>query len=278
MSARIFDGKVVADKIIAKLKNEVAQMNEQPRLAIVAIVPDSSTISYLRAKQKRAAEVGIELELHEIKQASQSEAELLIGQLAANPLIHGLMIQLPLPPTLDQSALIRLIPPEKDVDGLRFVDLPIPVFAPAAVMAVLAALDDSGIRPRHDTTKKVVIVGQGGVGLPLAKILQGSGLPVETADEHTKDLANLTAKADVLISAVGKANLISAEMVKAGAVVIDVGVSIQDGQQVGDIQFETVASKAAFVTPPRSGIGPLTIACLMQNVVTAALNQSQTTK
>lgn len=269
----VFDGTTTADKIIAQLKDKVAKLDEKPRLAIVAIGADESTRSYLVAKQKRAEEVGIELGLHEINEATQAEAELEVGQLAANSGVNGLMIQLPLHDSLDREALIRLIPPEKDVDGLRFVELTTPSFAPAAVMAVLAALDASGIRPRHETTKQVVIVGQGEVGLPLTKILKDSGLPVATADENTKDLAALTSSADVIISAVGKPHLITAEMVKPGAVVIDVGVSVQDGKQVGDVDFDAVKSKAAFITPPTGGIGPVTIASLMQNVVTAAENQ-----
>lgn len=265
--AKIFNGTQLADTIADGLVKLVANLARQPKLVIFAVAPEKRSQIYIDAKLKRAQQVGIEAELviHDKITTAKLIAE--IEQAANDAEIDGIMVQLPLPKTIAKSKVLDVIPADKDVDGLRFLDVGASRFAPATALAVLAALQSSGKTPRNSN---VTIVGQGEVGKPLAAILRSHNVKVTTVAKPNDQLASKTKNADIVISAVGSPRLITSSHIKTGAAVIDVGVSIVDGKTIGDVSFDEVSKKASFVTPVIGGIGPVTVAMLLQNVIAAA--------
>lgn len=275
----IFDGKNFAQKICQDLTPRISELKKlgiTPKLVIIAIQPDKRSQIYIRTKQKQAGELGIATELIKIASDNIDQIETAVTQAGNNPSVHGIIIQLPLPKSLNTEVICDFIPPHKDVDGLTSANVAAlqqnhnPYFLPATPLAILEVMKAFNL-----TDGPIAIVGQGKlVGQPITHLLQRKNTQVMTADDHTPDLTTITATADTIISATGQAHLIKADMIKPKAAIINAGISILDNKVAGDIDFENVKTKAGFITPALGGIGPVTVAILMQNVVLAAENST----
>jgi methylenetetrahydrofolate dehydrogenase (NADP+)/methenyltetrahydrofolate cyclohydrolase len=274
MSARIIDGKAVAEQVRERVRAEVAAMDPKPGLATILIGDDPGSHVYVRNKRKACAEVGIESFHHELD-ASVPESTVadLIIQLGEDDAVSGILLQLPVPGHIDANAMIELIDPLKDVDGLTTTNAGLLVqgreglvsCTPAGVMELL---DSEGVELRG---AEAVVVGRSQlVGRPLASLLLARDATVTMCHSRTRDLATVCSRADVLVAAVGRPKLVTAELVREGAVVIDVGINRTDDGLVGDVDFDAVAQKAAAITPVPGGVGPMTIAMLLVNTVKAA--------
>jgi methylenetetrahydrofolate dehydrogenase (NADP+)/methenyltetrahydrofolate cyclohydrolase len=283
---QLIDGNRIAAEIIAELQTAVARLpGRPPCLALVRVGDDPASVSYVRKKEQTSAQIGIASRLH-LPPVTISQAELfaLIDGLNADPAVDGILVQSPLPPHIDELLVFRRIAPEKDVDGLGTVNLGkvaqdddsgFVSCTPAGIMALLAR---SGVDLRG---KHVVVVGRSLlVGKPVALLaLQkraGANGTVTVCHSQTANLPTITRQADVLIAAIGRAEFVTAEMVKPGAVVIDVGINrVPDATRktgyrlVGDVHFPTVAPLASQITPVPGGVGPMTVAMLMQNTFKA---------
>jgi methylenetetrahydrofolate dehydrogenase (NADP+)/methenyltetrahydrofolate cyclohydrolase len=279
MSARIIDGKAVAAEVRERVRAEVAEMDLKPGLATILVGDDPASHVYVRNKRNASAEVGIESFHHELE-ASVPEDELadLITRLGKDDRVNGILLQLPVPGHIDSDAMIELINPLKDVDGLTTTNAGLLVqgreglvsCTPAGVMELL---DHQGVELRG---AEAVIIGRSQlVGRPLASLLLARDATVTMCHSRTRHLAEVCQRADVLVAAVGKVELVTAEMVRDGAIVIDVGINRSDeGKLVGDVDFEAVKEKAAAITPVPGGVGPMTIAMLLVNTVKAAKLQA----
>jgi methylenetetrahydrofolate dehydrogenase (NADP+)/methenyltetrahydrofolate cyclohydrolase len=278
MSARVIDGKAVAAQVRERVKADVAQMEAKPGLATILVGDDPASHVYVRNKRNACAEVGIESIHHELE-ASVPQEELadLIVRLGEDDHVSGILLQLPVPGHIDSDAMIELIHPDKDVDGLTTINAGRLVqgreglvsCTPAGVMELL---DAEHVELRG---AEAVVLGRSQlVGRPLASLLLARDATVTICHSRTRDLAEVCSRADVLVAAVGKAKLVTAEMVREGAVVIDVGINRTDDGLVGDVDFDAVAEKAAAVTPVPGGVGPMTIAMLLVNTVKAARLQA----
>lgn len=286
--AQILDGQAIAHQVRAEVKDEVEALvragRRPPHLAVVLVGEDPASASYVRGKHKAATEVGIAGGTHTYD-AGISEEKLLgiVADLNADDDVDGILVQLPLPPHIDEHKVIDAILPEKDVDGFHpenigRVVIGRPSFAPATPSGILEMLERSGLHPRG---KHVVIVGRSNiVGKPLANLLVQKGIDatVTVCHSRTPDLGAFTRQADILVAAVGQAHLIRADMVREGAVVIDVGVNRVDDptrprgyRLVGDVDFDAVKEKASWITPVPGGVGPMTIAMLLKNTLKAYL-------
>ncbi len=289
MSALIIDGKKIAAEIREEIKKEVEKLKAEhgitPGLATILVGDDPASISYVKAKQNVAKKLGF-YSVQENLPADTSEEELLelIRRYNKDSSIHGILVQLPLPKHINEERVIMEIVPEKDVDGFHPVNLGNlvrgkPTFVPCTPLGVMVMLEKIGCEVEG---KEVVIVGRSNiVGKPLAILLFQKSKPVGNATvtvchTATRDLAFHTKRADILIVAVGKPKLITADMVKEGAVVIDVGVNrigqTPEGKAIlcGDVDFEKVKEKASAITPVPGGVGPMTITMLMKNTLEAA--------
>ena len=289
MAAGIIDGKLIAQQIRQELKAEVERLHRedglQPGLGVVLVGDDPASASYVTAKEAACAEIGIYSADHRLP-ASTTQAELLalVQRLNEDPRIHGILVQLPLPRHLDESAVLLAIDPEKDVDGFHPVNvgrmvLGEPAFLSCTPHGVLQLLQRSGVRLAGS---HVVIVGRSNiVGKPLANMLIQKGplgnATVTVCHTRTADLAHHTRQADILVAAAGQPRMITADMVREGAVVIDVGVNrVADASRksgfrlVGDVDFEAVSAKASLITPVPGGVGPMTITMLLHNTVASA--------
>jgi len=273
--AKIIDGKAIAQNIADKLKAKVRALPTAPKLAIVTYRADERSKVYVNLKLKRAEEIGIQTELIDWSDMEQDDCLKAMHKLGKRKDIDGIIIQLPLNGWYDPQMLLDLIPPHKDVDGLSMQSLEDLKLnkakqKPATPRAVLTALEYENIDLGN---KKIVIVGQGKlVGLPLGLILSNKGCDVEAADINTKDLAELTKQADVLISAAGQPNLITGNMVKPGSVVLDVGIVEINGKLAGDVNYESVEPIVGVISKVPGGIGPITVVSLLQNIVEATKN------
>jgi len=271
------DGNRLRDEIVARLASEIAAAGSPPVcLATVLVGDDGPSQRYVRNKHVQAEKAGM-LSRNEVLAAAagQSRVEELVASLAADPSVHGILVQSPLPPGYDEEAVLRLIPADKDVDGLtsesmgRLVrDLPGLVgCTPLGVMRLLErhAIPTAG--------RRAVVVGRSTlVGLPLSLLLARKGVDatVTIAHSRTTDLTTVCREADILIGAAGVARMIGVDHVKPGATVIDVGISRTEAGIVGDVDFEAVRRVAGAITPMPGGTGPMTIACLLENTLTAA--------
>ncbi len=237
------------------------QYKIQPKLAIIRTNPDPVVDSYMKIKKAYGADVLVDVDVHTIEQSDALER---IKDLNADPTVHGIIVQIPLPDPTQTDEILNSVVPHKDVDGLAQnseFDAPTPV----AILWLLAGynIDLEG--------KKIVVVGKGRlVGKPLIKMLQSSGYNVQTADKQTSNLEALTVHADVLIAAAGVPGLISSEMVKPDSVIVDAGVSTDSNGLVGDVAPEVRELPDCTITPEKGGVGPLTVAALFENVITAA--------
>jgi methylenetetrahydrofolate dehydrogenase (NADP+)/methenyltetrahydrofolate cyclohydrolase len=288
MAARILDGKRTAKEVRAKLKERIARLaaaGRPPRLVVVLVGEDPASQVYVRNKNRSATKIGIEAETRELPATtSQAELEALIDTLGADPGVDGILVQLPLPAGLDAERVIRRLPPEKDVDGLHPINVGdlargTPRFAPCTPAGVLEIL------ARHDIPvrgKHVVIVGRSNlVGRPLASLLllkgEGGDATATVCHSRSERLPEIVRTADIVVAAVGRPDTITADMVKPGAVVVDVGMNRIDDpatesgtRLVGDVDFEGVKDVASWITPVPGGVGPMTVAMLLANTVQAA--------
>ncbi|HOJ98666.1 MAG TPA: bifunctional methylenetetrahydrofolate dehydrogenase/methenyltetrahydrofolate cyclohydrolase FolD [Termitinemataceae bacterium] len=286
MAAQIIDGKEIARKVRERLIPRVASLQEQgvaPCLAVILVGTDPASVSYVTAKERALAEVG--MTSRDIRLPADTTEEALlehIRDLNGDPAVHGILVQLPLPSHIDEERILLAIDPAKDVDGFHPLSVGNMVlgrktFLPCTPHGVLVLLRELGIPTKG---AHAVVVGRSNiVGRPLANLLSGRDINATVTVCHTgtRDLASFTRQADILIAAVGRPHLITADMVKPGAVVIDVGVNrIEDPQSkkgyrlVGDVDFDAVLQVASYITPVPGGVGPMTIAMLLQNVLEAA--------
>jgi len=288
MTAKIIDGKQVAADIRAELKAEVARLKEQgivPGLGVILVGDDPASVSYVTGKERTCEELGIYSDNHHLPaETSQDELMQLVGKMNADPKIDGILVQLPLPKHMNESEVLFAIDPAKDVDGFHPVSVGKMVvgedtFLSCTPHGVLHLLLRSGVTIEG---AHVVIVGRSNiVGKPLANMLiqksPKGNATVTVCHTRTTNLADHTRQADILVAAAGRPNTITADMVKDGAVVIDVGVNrVEDATKkrgyrlVGDVDFEAVKEKASLITPVPGGVGPMTITMLMYNTVESA--------
>jgi len=278
MSAKIIDGKALA----AAVKQEAASQTEAlkaqgitPCLAVVLVGEDSASQVYVRGKINDCAQCGIESRSIRLPETT-TQAELLeeVQALAKDPAVHGILVQLPLPAGIDEKAVIDAIPPEKDVDGFSPVNvgrmqIGEPCYLPCTPAGCIRMIESTGV---SIAGKQAVVLGRSNiVGKPAAMLLLAKDATVTICHSKTRNLKELCASADILVAAVGREGFVTGEMVKPGAVVIDVGINRGvDGKLHGDVDFAAAAEKAAWITPVPGGVGPMTRAMLMLNTVEAA--------
>lgn len=278
MSAQILDGKALAAEIRSEVKTQVAALAEKgvsTALAVILVGDDSASQVYVRNKIKACADTGIRsLEFRMPAETTQQQLLAKIAELNADERVDGILVQLPLPKQINADAVISAIDPAKDVDGFHVANAGALVtgkqgFVPCTPFGVMRLIEKSGVNPRG---KSAVIVGRSNiVGKPMALLLLAADATVTVAHSRTPDLCAVTRNADILVAAVGRAKLIKADMVKPGAVVIDVGMNRdENGKLCGDVDFAEVKEIAGSITPVPGGVGPMTIAMLMQNTVLAA--------
>lgn len=277
MTAKIIDGKAIAQEIRANLAKQVADLTAQgktPGLHVVLVGDNPASKVYVRSKQKACEEAGIASTVHRLAEDTSREQLLgLINQLNADPKVHGILVQLPLPDHLDEEEVINTISPDKDVDGFHPLNVGklqtgtggfIPC-TPAGILE-LVKRTEVPIAGQH-----VVVLGRSNiVGKPVATLFLQENATVTICHSRTKDVAAEARRADILIAAVGKPRLVKKDWVKPGAVVIDVGINRVDGEIVGDVDFEEVKEVAGAITPVPGGVGPMTIAMLLKATVEAA--------
>lgn len=278
MSAQILDGKALAAEIRSEVKTQVAALAEKgvsTALAVILVGDDSASQVYVRNKIKACADTGIRsLEFRMPAETTQQQLLAKIAELNADENVDGILVQLPLPKQINADAVISAIDPAKDVDGFHVANAGALVtgkqgFVPCTPFGVMRLIEKSGVDPR---AKSAVIVGRSNiVGKPMALLLLAADATVTVAHSRTPDLCAVTRNADILVAAVGRAKLIKADMVKPGAVVIDVGMNRdENGKLCGDVDFSEVKAIAGSITPVPGGVGPMTIAMLMQNTALAA--------
>lgn len=288
MTAKIIDGKQIAADMRAELKEEVAKLKEQgivPGLGVILVGEDPASQSYVRAKERTCEEMGIYSDDNRLPaDTTQQDLIALINRMNTDPKINGILVQLPLPKHLDESEVLLAINPDKDVDGFHPTNIGKMVagqaaFLPCTPHGIIQLLQRSGVKIEGSHT---VIVGRSNiVGKPVANMLiqknKSGNATVTVCHTRTADLAYHTRQADIIIAAAGRPNTITADMVKDGVVVIDVGVNrIEDKtakrgyRLVGDVDFETVKEKASLITPVPGGVGPMTITMLLYNTVESA--------
>jgi len=279
--AAVIDGRAVAARVRKRVAAEVAEMRAagaSPGLATVLVGDDPASHVYVRMKRKACEEVGIEPIHHELPAATpQAELEALLGELNSDPAVSGILLQLPLPGQIDAGAMTAAILPEKDVDGLTPVNAGLlaqgrAALVPCTPLGVMELLAHAGAE--LEGARAVVLGRSGLVGKPVAQLLLAANATVTQCHSRTRDLAAVCREADVLVAAVGKTGIVSAEMVREGAVVIDVGTNRTDAGLVGDVDFEAVRAKARAITPVPGGVGPMTIAMLLSNTARAARLES----
>jgi methylenetetrahydrofolate dehydrogenase (NADP+)/methenyltetrahydrofolate cyclohydrolase len=289
MTAKIIDGKVSAERLRAQVAEEVARLraehNLQPGLAVVLVGEDPASQVYVRSKGEHSLAAGMHSVTHRLPEnTSQAELIRLVEELNADPLIHGILVQLPLPKHLDEKAVIAAISPDKDVDGLHVVNAGrlasgLPALVPCTPLGCMIMLRET----LGDLTgKRAVVVGRSLlVGKPVAQLLLQADCTVTIAHSRTRDLPAICREADILVAAVGRPRMIRGDWIKPGATVIDVGINrvpFDDPEKaaqgktklVGDVHYKEALEVAGAVTPVPGGVGLMTVACLLQNTVTAA--------
>jgi methylenetetrahydrofolate dehydrogenase (NADP+)/methenyltetrahydrofolate cyclohydrolase len=282
MTAKIIDGKTVSAKIRTDLKRRVETLGTKgikPGLAVVMVGENPASAVYVRNKIRACEQVGIRSFRHDFAHdADPQEIHDLISELNNNDAIHGILVQLPLPQQFSVSQVVRMISAEKDVDGFHLYNMGglivgDAVFPPCTPYGVVKLLEHEGIDLEG---KNVVVVGASNiVGKPMALMLMQRDATVCICHAKTRDLAQFTILADILVVAAGKPNLIVPQMVKTGAVVIDVGINrLPTGRLVGDVDFEGVRQKASYITPVPGGVGPMTVTMLLANTVASAERKS----
>lgn len=274
----LLDGRTVAQQLLTTVAQEVKLLQTQqiqPKLAFILVGEHPASLSYVKQKQKACEQTGILYEHVQLHESASTETLIdVIHQLDERADVHGILVQLPLPASINTPLVLRAISPKKDVDGFHAYNMGKMVLSkdfeslvPCTPKGVIHLLEHYNIPIEG---QEVVVVGHSNiVGKPMSMMLLNRNATVTTCHKFTRDLAFHTARADILVVAVGKAGLITAPMVKEGAVVIDVGINRVDGKLVGDVDFDQVQSKCAYITPVPGGVGPMTVACLMENTIEA---------
>ena len=279
--AKIIDGKAISAAVRGEIKENtqklIADTGVQPGLAVIIVGTDPASQVYVRNKRRACEEVGFYSESYELPaETTQEELEALVDKLNRDDKIHGILCQLPLPKHLDENAVILAIDPEKDVDAFHPVNVGRIMigdykFLPCTPAGVMKLIESTGV---DITGKECVVIGRSNiVGKPQAMLLLHKNATVTICHSRTKDLASVTRRADILVVAIGKADFVTGDMVKDGAIVIDVGMNRKaDGKLTGDVDFASVEPKASYITPVPGGVGPMTISMLLTNTMTSAKN------
>lgn len=273
MPAQILRGRPIADAILAPIKEQIAKYPHPPGLALILVGDDPASHVYVGMKEKKCREIGYHVDKH-VFAADTAERDViaLVERMNRDIRIHGILVQLPLPAHIDEQRVIDAIAPEKDVDGFTTLSLgalmagsPRFVAATAAGILELIKSTQEPIEGKH-----AVVIGRSNVvGKPTALLLLAENATVSLCHSRTRELAKLTQQADILVAAVGKPMLVTADMIKAGAIVIDAGTNKVDGTLVGDVDFEHAREIAGHITPVPGGVGPMTIAMLLANTMRA---------
>ncbi|MDR3254358.1 MAG: bifunctional methylenetetrahydrofolate dehydrogenase/methenyltetrahydrofolate cyclohydrolase FolD [Synergistaceae bacterium] len=271
MTASLIDGKKIASEVKERLKAKISGLaaDEIPGLAVILVGDDPASSVYVGQKEKTAREIGINSRVYRLPATTaQDDLLALIGNLNESPDVHGILVQLPLPGGLDRDAVITAIRPEKDVDGFHVVNvgklwIGSDAVAPCTPKGIMALLDSTGVELKG---KEAVVIGRSGiVGKPIAAMLLSRHCTVTICHSRTRNLPDVARRADIVVAAIGMPNFVTGDMIKPGAIVIDVGINRVDGRLVGDVEFESVSAAASWITPVPGGVGPMTIAMLMQN-------------
>ena len=282
MAATLIDGRAVAKA----LKEEIAQRTQTmiaqgvtPHLAVVLVGEDPASQVYVRNKENGCIKAGIRSTVIRLEEdCTQQELEETVKRLNADASVDGILVQLPLPKHLNKASVLRLIDPDKDVDGFHAMNSGRlmngqPGFVPCTPLGVMKLLEAYGIDPAG---KHAVVIGRSNiVGKPMAMLPLRANATVTICHSRTQNLADITRQADILVAAVGRANFVTADMVKAGAAVIDVGINRVDGKIVGDVDFDAVSGVAGYITPVPGGVGQMTIAMLLANTLDAAAKRGR---
>ncbi|TYR80800.1 bifunctional methylenetetrahydrofolate dehydrogenase/methenyltetrahydrofolate cyclohydrolase FolD [Priestia megaterium] len=277
MTATIIKGKEVAAELRAALKEEVAQLKTKgiiPGLTVILVGDNPASHSYVKAKAKACEEIGVASEVIK-RDVTITQEELLkeIQQLNESEAVHGILVQLPLPKHIDEKAVLNVISPKKDVDGFHPVSVGNMVigdecYLPCTPHGIIELIKRSG---EEISGKHAVVIGRSNiVGKPVAMLLLQENATVTVAHSRTQNLSEIIKQADILVSAVGRPRLVKAEDIKPGAIVIDVGNTMENGKLVGDIDYEPATEVAGYITPVPGGVGPMTITMLLKNTVDAA--------
>ncbi|WP_459848517.1 bifunctional methylenetetrahydrofolate dehydrogenase/methenyltetrahydrofolate cyclohydrolase FolD [Campylobacter concisus] len=275
---KILDGKAVSLKVKESVKvraDELKKFGVEPTLAVVLVGEDKASQTYVRAKEKACNEYGIKSVAHRLSEnTTQNELLALINVLNLDDSIHGILVQLPLPKHIDTNVVLAAIDPRKDVDGFHAVNVGKLVsgldgFVPCTPLGVMEILKEYGI---DVAGLNAVVIGRSNiVGKPMANLLLNASATVTVTHSKTKNLKEICKNADLIVAAIGKPFFLKADMVKDGAVVVDVGINrLDDGRLVGDVDFDEVAPKCSHITPVPGGVGPMTIAMLLNNTILAA--------
>ena len=275
---KILDGKAVSLKVKESVKvraDELKKFGIEPTLAVVLVGEDKASQTYVRAKEKACNEYGIKSVAHRLSEnTTQNELLALINVLNLDDSIHGILVQLPLPKHIDTNVVLAAIDPRKDVDGFHAVNVGKLVsglegFVPCTPLGVMEILKEYGI---DVAGLNAVVIGRSNiVGKPMANLLLNASATVTVTHSKTKNLKEICKNADLIVAAIGRPFFLKADMVKDGAVVVDVGINrLDDGRLVGDVDFEEVAPKCSYITPVPGGVGPMTIAMLLNNTILAA--------
>ena len=272
---KIISGKDIAQAILDSAKTEINKLSVPPKLVIISYNANKASSQYIRLKTEKAAEVGIECSKLDWSSQDLDSCKLAMQKLASDGSVDGIIVQLPVTGLDNFQDVLNLIPASKDVDGLSEASLISlkenkQVLIPATPKAILEIIEKENIELNN---KNILIIGQGKlVGLPLGIILKNKRLNITTADASTNSLSDLTTDADIIISATGSPKLLTGDMVKDGVIVLDAGAAESDGRTVGDVDYESVEPKCSLISKVPGGIGPVTVACLLQNVVEASKN------
>ncbi len=280
MTARLIDGRAIAATMRAALAGRIAALAFRPGLAVVLVGDDPASAVYVRAKDRAATAAGIAVSTIRLP-ADTTETALRaeVARLNADPAVDGILVQLPLPPAIRTAAVIDLIDPAKDVDGFHPYNAGLlavgrPALVPCTPLGVMKLLQAAGVTP---SGRRALVLGRSSiVGRPLLALLLAADATVTVAHSRTRELAAECRRAEILVAAVGRPELVRGDWIAPGATVIDVGINrLADGKLVGDVAFDECSAVAGAITPVPGGVGPMTIACLLENTVTAGLRRRQ---
>ena len=282
MAATLIDGRAVAKAFKEEIAQRTAEMivgGVTPHLAVVLVGENPASQVYVRNKENGCIKAGMRSTVIRLDEnCTQEELEKTVASLNEDASVHGILVQLPLPKHLDEARVLRLINPDKDVDGFHAMNSGKlmngqPGFVPCTPLGVMKLLESYGIDP---CGKHAVVIGRSNiVGKPMAMLLLAANATVTVCHSRTQNLAEITRQADILVAAVGRANFVTADMVKPGAAVIDVGINRVDGKLVGDVDFDAVSEVAGHITPVPGGVGQMTIAMLLANTLDAAAKRGR---
>jgi methylenetetrahydrofolate dehydrogenase (NADP+)/methenyltetrahydrofolate cyclohydrolase len=278
VTVRLIDGKAVAATLRAEVASKVAAAGFNPGLAVVLVGEDPASSVYVRTKDRAAREAGIDARTIRLPTDTPLDALLkTIAGLNADPAVDGILVQLPLPRGMDQRVVIEAIDPAKDVDGFHPINVGYladgrPALVPCTPLGVMKLLRSAGVAV---SSARALILGRSAiVGRPMGSLLLAADATVTIAHSRTRDLAGECRRADILIAAVGQPEMVTADWIRPGAAVIDVGINrLPDGRLVGDVDFRSASAVAGAITPVPGGVGPMTVACLLENTLTAALRR-----